>query len=185
MVMYAVAEEQSLCIFRKCLELTAFAVSGIVLENILHCVPQLQVIAAVLVPEYVAAPLCGLREMVGVFFLLKAEFVPAGNLVAYNLCVGKLVNGVFETGTVGAASGCEHGGGDNHGHSNYVHINLNSFFKLVSGPDDMSVTPGAESVRDMPPKFSTSRRRRATAGAGSMKCTSGGAILRMSGSRKG
>ena len=105
MVMYAVAEEDALGVFRESLEFSAFAVSGIVLQDCLEGVAQAEVAGAVLVPEDVAAPFCGLGKVVGVLLLLEGEVFPTGNLVTDDLYVGKLVYGVAEIGIFLAAAG--------------------------------------------------------------------------------
>ncbi len=96
MVVYAIAEEKSLGIYRKVLEFLAFAVALIVIENVLYSLPDRKVIAAELVPDDVAAVFRGLPEVVDIRLLLYAEAVPFGNLVTHNLQVCEFIDEVLE-----------------------------------------------------------------------------------------
>ena len=95
-VMHAVGEEQALGIDQEVLEISAFAVALVVLEDVLHGVAHAEVVLAVLVPEDVAAVLGGFRQVVGVFLLFQGQAVPAGDLVTHDLEVGERVHGIAE-----------------------------------------------------------------------------------------
>ena len=96
MVVYAVAEEHSLGVYREVLEILAFPVAVIVLEYVLEGVAYGEVRLAVLVPEDVTPVFRRLAEMVDVFLLLKGQAVPVGNPVAHYLEIGEFVDQVLE-----------------------------------------------------------------------------------------
>ena len=94
--MDAVGEEKPLGIDGEVLEISAFTVTFIFIENILDHVPDREVPLAVLVPGDVAAQLGGLRKMVGIFLLPETEVVPSRNPETDYLEVGELVQKVME-----------------------------------------------------------------------------------------
>lgn len=94
--MDAVGEEKPLGIDGEVLEISAFTVTFIFIENILDHVPDREVPLAVLVPGDVAAQLGGLGKMVGIFLLPETEVVPSRNPETDYLEVGELVQKVME-----------------------------------------------------------------------------------------
>ena len=113
--MDAVGEEKPLGIDGEVLEISAFTVTFIFIENILDHVPDREVPLAVLVPGDVAAQLGGLRKMVGIFLLPETEVVPSRNPETDYLEVGELVQKVVEIIALGflfpLAARAESGGG--------------------------------------------------------------------------
>lgn len=94
--MYAVGKFHLLQIFLECLEVGRFAVAGVVgiyrFEDLAYC----QVVAAVLIPQYVAACYGCFGEEVYEFFLLQRQVFEVGHLVAQDFYVGKAVDYVVE-----------------------------------------------------------------------------------------
>ena len=111
----AVGEEHPLGVGEEVLVLRCFRVDSLIFQNGLQGVADPQVVLAVLVPEDVAAVFGGFCEVVGVFFLLKAQVFPAGNAVAHDFEIGEGVNGVLEiaccTLRVGRITATHHEGG--------------------------------------------------------------------------
>ena len=95
-VMYAVGKFYLLQIELKPLVVGAVPVAVIVGIDILDEVADGQVVAAVLVPEYVAAGDGGLGEIVDEDALARGEFLEAGHFVAQHLDVCKTIHGVVE-----------------------------------------------------------------------------------------
>ena len=91
MMMYAVAEKHPFRVYREITEITALPVTGVVLQDILKHLPYLEVVPAVLVPEYVPAVLRGFPEMIDILFLPECQVIPSRYPVPHNLYVGKLV----------------------------------------------------------------------------------------------
>ncbi len=115
----AVAEEHALGIDQEVVPLCALALSLVVLEDVFQQMPDLEVVAEILVPGDVAAGLGGFAQMVDVRFLLEGEFVPARHLVTKHLDVSEFVDGVLEIGVAGLRTACgqdqAQSGGDDHG----------------------------------------------------------------------
>ena len=111
----AVGEEYAFGIYKEVLIFRRLCVYAAVFQNGLQGVADTQVVLAVLVPEDVAAVFGGFCEVVGVFFLLKAQVFPAGNAVAHDFEIGEGVNGVLEiacrTLRVGRITATQHEGG--------------------------------------------------------------------------
>ena len=95
-MVYSVGEEESLCVDDEVFEIGALAVSGVILKHLLDSLAEFQIVFAVLVPVDVAAPLCGLGEVIDIFLLLQAQLFPSGNVVAHHFQVGEFVDEVFE-----------------------------------------------------------------------------------------
>ena len=96
MVMDAVAEKNTLGIDHKLLEIIAFAIALIAIENGLQGLTDHEIMLIVLVEEDVAPRFGGLAQIIKVFLLAQGQVFPARDLVAHDADVGELVDEVFE-----------------------------------------------------------------------------------------
>ena len=92
----SVTEEHSFCICLKLSPILSRAVSLVVFKNVFEGLADLEIIPAVLRPDYVTSVFCGLREVIDIFFLLESQLVPSRNLIPHYLEVGEFVDQIFE-----------------------------------------------------------------------------------------
>ena len=96
MMVDTVAEPYLLQILLESLEVGRCAVAGISGIDIFEQTADLQIVAAVLIPYYVAAGLSGLREIIKHLLLLKRKRVKLRHFISEHLDVGEIVDMIIE-----------------------------------------------------------------------------------------
>ncbi len=99
--MDAVAEPHLLNVLLESLEVGAFAVAVVCGVDVFKRMAKGQVGRAVLIPKYVASPKGCFREIVDEGFLIHAQAVEIGHLIAQHFDVGESVGRVVESGVGG------------------------------------------------------------------------------------
>ena len=113
MVVDAVAEEDPLGVDEEVGIFRGAAVDRVALEDGFEGMAHREIPCAILVPGDVTTPFCRFGQMVGISFLPEGQAVPAGNLVADDLKVGELVDGVAEGFGFFRGTGAKCGGSGN------------------------------------------------------------------------
>ena len=95
-MMNTAAEEDSLRVDCKVLEIFAVPVAFIVFENILKNLSHCEIIFAVLIPVDIPAEFCSFAEVIEVLFLFERKVIPSGDLITHDFNVSEFIDEILE-----------------------------------------------------------------------------------------